>query len=209
MRESNPLTDPKKFQEQFGMRVPAVCKLVLMVLVAALVVAIPALAAEIKGQIKSIDRNLSQIVVHDEETKKDVVVSLATLTAKSSSLGKRLDVKELKPGSRVVVNTGVVASRIALDQSTLGEGAAHIDPNVVSDDLEKRLRLPSRAMAGGAGVIDDGMCVAARGIWQRHSKHRIRAASSSVSGEFSERPRDFPRNPLAIFCGVDLLHVRG
>src|SRR5437763_17206219 len=108
------------------MRVRQVPRLVLTLLVAVLVVVIPAWAAEIKGEIKSIDRNLSQIVVHDEETKKDVVVSLATLTAKSSSLGKRLDVKELKPGSRVVVSTGVVASKIAMDLSTPAEGSAHM-----------------------------------------------------------------------------------
>src|SRR5438067_670385 len=106
------------------MRVRQVPRLVLTVLVAVLVVGIPAWAAQIKGQIKSIDRNMSQIVVHDEETKNDVVVSLAALSAKSSSLGKKLDVKDFQPGARVVVETGVVASRIVLDQTTPAQGSA-------------------------------------------------------------------------------------
>src|SRR5437763_17204322 len=106
------------------MRVLDVPKLGLVALAAALVIAVPLLAAEIRGEIKSIDRNLSQIVVHDEETKSDVVVSLAALAAKSTGLGKKVDVKDLKPGSRVVVSTGVVASKVALDESRPAEASA-------------------------------------------------------------------------------------
>ena len=76
--------------------------------VAALAVAAPLVAGQIRGEIKSIDRASSQAVIHDEESKKDVTVNLASLTKPSSSrLGKNVDLLlDLKPGVKVVVNEG-------------------------------------------------------------------------------------------------------
>ena len=94
-------------------------KLAVTIAVAVLAAAAPAIAGQFKGEIKSIDRSNSQAVIHDEETKKDVAVSLASLTSKTSSrLGKGADLKDLKPGIRVVVNEGVVASSIEIDEGT-------------------------------------------------------------------------------------------
>jgi uncharacterized protein len=92
-------------------------KFALTFLVAALAIAVPLAAAQIKGQIKSIDRGTSQMVVHDEETKSDVIVNLSALTNKNSSLGKKFDVNDLKPGTKVVVNAGFVASNVSIDTS--------------------------------------------------------------------------------------------
>ena len=88
--------------------------------VAALAVAAPLVAGQIRGEIKSIDRASSQAVIHDEESKKDVTVNLASLTKPSSSrLGKNVDLlRDLKPGVKVVVNEGVVASSVEIDEST-------------------------------------------------------------------------------------------
>jgi uncharacterized protein len=97
------------------MRVREVGKLAVSLVVAALAVAVPAIAGQIKGEIRSIDRATSRAVIHDEETKQDVTVSLAGLTPKTSSgLSKNADMKDLKPGVKVVVNEGVVAFSVEI-----------------------------------------------------------------------------------------------
>jgi hypothetical protein len=87
--------------------------------VAVLAVAAPLIAGQIKGEIKSIDRASSQAVVHDEETKKDLTVNLAAVAKSvSSRLGKSGDpLRDLRPGVKVVVNEGVVASSVEIDTS--------------------------------------------------------------------------------------------
>jgi uncharacterized protein len=85
--------------------------------VAALALTAPLIAGQIKGEIKSIDPSKSQAVVYDEETKKDVTVSLASLTSKSSRLGKNVELKDLKPGVKVIVNEGFVASSVEIYDS--------------------------------------------------------------------------------------------
>ena len=84
-------------------------KLALAFLVAILTVSVPLLAGQIKGEVKSIDRSSSRMVVHDEETKQDVTVSLTALTGKVTSV--------LKPGVKVIVNEGFVASSVSIDES--------------------------------------------------------------------------------------------
>ncbi len=93
-------------------------KLVVSFAVAALAVAAPLIAGQIKGEIKSIDPSKSQAVIHDEETKKEVTISLSSLTSKSSRLGKSADLKDLKPGVKVIVNEAVVASDLEIYDST-------------------------------------------------------------------------------------------
>ena len=99
------------------MNVRQVPKLALTFFVATLAVAVPLIAGQIKGEIKSIYRATSTMVVHDEETKSDVTVSLTALTNKKASLGKSFQLNDLKPGVRVVVNEGIVASNVSIDVS--------------------------------------------------------------------------------------------
>ena len=82
------------------------------ILVAVLVVGMPALADEIRGKIKSIDRVRAEIVVADEKLERDVTVSLGTLT---KGLGKNDELKNLKEGKRVIVENAIVAARITFD----------------------------------------------------------------------------------------------
>src|SRR5262245_16890438 len=95
------------------------CKMAVSFAVAVLAVAAPLIAGQIKGEIKSIDRASSQAVLHDEETNKDVTVNLAALAKSvSSRLGKGVDVfRNLRPGVKVVVNEGIVASSVEIDVS--------------------------------------------------------------------------------------------
>ena len=83
----------------------AASRLSAAVFVAALVVAVPVLAEEIRGKIKSIDRNRSEIVVADERSEKDVTVSLASLRKG----GKRRS-QESQGRISVTVDSAVVAA---------------------------------------------------------------------------------------------------
>jgi uncharacterized protein len=105
------------FQEQ-DMRFRHASKLAVSFAVAALAVAAPLIAGQIKGEIRSIDQSKSQAVIYDEETKKEVTISLAGLTSKSSRRGKNADLKDLKPGVKVIVNEAVVASGLEIYDST-------------------------------------------------------------------------------------------
>lgn len=85
---------------------------------AAVAAVAPLIAADIKGEIKSIDRTTSQAVIHDEETKQDVTVNLASLAKVSSSRrGKNPDLQELKPGFKVVVREAVAAASVEVESS--------------------------------------------------------------------------------------------
>jgi ABC-type molybdate transport system permease subunit len=81
------------------MNVIRVSKLAAALFVAALVIALPALADEIKGKIKSIDRAKSEIVVADEKTESDVTVSLSGL-GKGVTKGENLRKLRKERGSR-------------------------------------------------------------------------------------------------------------
>ncbi len=97
------------------MSVRGVRKLAVSLAVAMMAAAVPALAGQIKGEIKSIDPGTSRAVIHDEETKQDISVSLAGLAGGTSSgLSKGVDIKALKPGVKVVVNEGIVASSLEI-----------------------------------------------------------------------------------------------
>ncbi len=91
------------------MSVRQIPKLAATFLVATLAIAGPLIGGQIKGEIRSIDRSSSRMVVHDEETKQDVTVSLSALTSKNTG--------QLKPGVKIVVNEGFVASDVTIDES--------------------------------------------------------------------------------------------
>jgi hypothetical protein len=100
------------------MKVSGKRRIAISLAVAALALAPPMVAGQIKGEIKSIDRSTSQAIVHDEETEKDITVNLASLARPASSrLGKNVELRDLKPGIKVVVNEGVVASSVEIDES--------------------------------------------------------------------------------------------
>ncbi len=72
-----------------------------------------AVAGQIRGEIRSIDPSTRQAVVRDEETKHDVTISLASLAGRAPSMpGKGADIKDLKPGVKVVVDEAIVASSV-------------------------------------------------------------------------------------------------
>jgi uncharacterized protein len=110
-------SDKTSFQEQL-MRSRHSSKLVVSFAVAALAVAAPLIAGQIKGEIRSIDPSKSQVVIYDEESKKEVTISLSGLISKSSRLGKNADLKDLKPGVKVIVNEAVVASDLEIYDRT-------------------------------------------------------------------------------------------
>ncbi len=95
-----------------------VLKMALAGAVAALVICIPVIADEIKGQIKSIDSATQSMVVHDEKSNTDVTVSLSALgKGKGLGGGGKAELKDLKAGARVVVDNAFVASRVAIAES--------------------------------------------------------------------------------------------
>ncbi len=96
-------------------------RLALSFLVAALIVSVPIWAQEIKGTIKSVDPATSQMVIEDEHSKTETTVNLGALV--KAGLGKNVNLKTLKPGARVAVTTGVVASRVAIEESESSEVA--------------------------------------------------------------------------------------
>jgi hypothetical protein len=95
------------------------------VLVVSFLIAIPALLAEqssqaeIKGEVKEINRETGQMIVHDAATHTDLTVSLSALISNPGKIGKIADFKELKPGASVVINAGFLASSISIDGSTV------------------------------------------------------------------------------------------
>jgi len=93
-------------------------KLVAALFVAALVIALPAFADELKGKIKSIDRSRSEIVVTDEKSERDVTASLSAL---NKGLSKTDALKNLKDGTRITVDNAFLAARITLDDEKKGE----------------------------------------------------------------------------------------
>src|SRR5262245_12523717 len=92
-------------------------KLSLTVGVALLVVGLPVLAAdELKGTVKSVDRVNSRMVIHDEQSERDLVVSFNKLTWLSSKNRILSDLKEVKPGSRVSIMDSITASKVTLEE---------------------------------------------------------------------------------------------
>jgi uncharacterized protein len=95
------------------MNVRQIAKLAVAVFVATPIIAVPVLADEIRGKIKSIDRTRSEIVVMDEKTEREVTVSLGSL---NKSLSKTDALKNLKEGKHVTIDNAVVAAKITFDE---------------------------------------------------------------------------------------------
>ena len=86
-----------------------------------LVIGLPVLAQELRGTVKSVDRDNSRMVVHDELGQRDVVVNFNKTTALKSNVGTLGDLKSVKPGSHVTIVDSMVASKVTIeDPSTAG-----------------------------------------------------------------------------------------
>ena len=175
-------------------------KLAVSFAVAALAVAAPLIAGQIKGEIKSIDRSKSQIVVHDEETKKDVTVSLASLTPvlapgqerrpqgpQARGQGhrqrgvrglERVDRRQQAEGPGPDA-PGVLAQ---LHPQPLQAAAAVLLPGVPGPDPEGRVRVPLRDLPGPDDLPAAGHRLARRrGAGRRSTRPRSRMSPASCS----------------------------
>ncbi len=79
-----------------------------------------AIAADgpIRGEVQSIDHATAQAVIRDEASKQDVTVNLSSLARPPASrLGKKVDLRDLRPGTKVVVHEGVIASGLEIDEA--------------------------------------------------------------------------------------------
>lgn len=83
-------------------------------LVALVVVTLPTLAEEIHGTIKSVDPVSKQIILTDEAGKTEIGVNITKKTLDSSGK-KSVVLKDLKPGTKVIVTNTVTASKVAID----------------------------------------------------------------------------------------------
>ena len=75
----------------------------LMAGIGLLVIGIPVLAQELRGTVKSVDRDNSRMVVHDELGQRDVVVNFNKTTALKANDPGLGDISNLKPGTRVSI----------------------------------------------------------------------------------------------------------
>jgi hypothetical protein len=100
------------------MKFPLRLKFAISAAVALLAAGAPLIAGQIKGEVKSIDRTRSLAVIHDEETKQDITVSLSGLAKPSPGRrGTSVALEDLRPGTKVVINERVVASSLEIDES--------------------------------------------------------------------------------------------
>lgn len=97
-------------------------------LVALIVLAVPVLAAELIGSVKSVDADAKKIVVTEKGTDTDVTVTIDDKTTFETAKGKALkkfDLEKLKKGSRLkVIHEDGVASKIILERRGFGKKKA-------------------------------------------------------------------------------------
>jgi hypothetical protein len=84
-------------------------------LVALVVVALPALADEIRGTVKSVDARTRSLIVTDEASRSEVAVQVTPRTAYEAGGVSRSSLRELKPGMHVAIQNTVTASKIAVE----------------------------------------------------------------------------------------------
>ena len=99
------------------MRLDRVHGIALTACLASLVLALPVLAEELRGTVKSVDRDNSRMVVHDEMAQRDVVVNFNKLTALKSKDAASCDLKDVKPGVADLDLDSVTASRVTVDDA--------------------------------------------------------------------------------------------
>jgi uncharacterized protein len=78
------------------------------------------LADEIKGTIKSVDKNRSEIVITDEKGEKEYTVSYSVL---AKGFSRESELKNLVKGKRVTVDNALIAAKISFDEEAAGETA--------------------------------------------------------------------------------------
>jgi len=94
-------------------------------LVAVIVLAVPVLAAELIGSVKSVDADAKKIVVTEKGSDNEVTVTIDDGTSFETAKGKvmkKFDLAKLKKGARVkVTHEDGVASKIVLERRGAGK----------------------------------------------------------------------------------------
>lgn len=76
-------------------------------------------AGQIQGEIRSVDRAGSRVLVFDEGTGKEIQVDLSRLMTLPRSHGSKIvKWEDLRPGVKIVIDEGVVASRLEVRNGT-------------------------------------------------------------------------------------------
>ncbi len=100
-------------------------KLLAMTMAAFFIVGLSALAEDLKGTIKSVDRANSTIIVHDPRTDRDVTVNYNKSTSLDRSRNSSVNFRDLKPGAEVTITDSITASAITVSEAaSTTEGAS-------------------------------------------------------------------------------------
>ncbi len=94
-------------------------RVALMAGMALSVVCVPVLADELRGTVKSIDAGNGQMVVHDEQAQREVVVSVNQFTTLKADDPSLKSFRDLKPGAHVAILDTVTASKVTVQDSRL------------------------------------------------------------------------------------------
>ncbi len=95
-----------------------------------LVIGLPVLAQELRGTVKSVDRDNSRMVVHDELGQHDVVVNFNKTTALKTNDASLGDIKNVKPGAHVSIVDSLTASRVTVEDASAA-GAEKEEPKSI------------------------------------------------------------------------------
>jgi hypothetical protein len=93
-------------------------KMALMAGMSLMVIALPVLADELQGTVKSVDRVNSRMVVHDELGQRDVVVNFNKRTALKTNDRSLSNLKDVKPGAHVSIMDSVTASKVSIEDAS-------------------------------------------------------------------------------------------
>ena len=96
------------------MKLEPASKILALTLVGLATVALPALAEDLRGTVKSVDAANSRIIVHDAKNDRDVVVNFTKSTTLSRSNAAVPNIRDLKIGSEVSVSDAVTAASISV-----------------------------------------------------------------------------------------------
>ena len=91
-------------------------KLIATTSVAFFVMGMTALAEDLKGTIKSVDRANSRIVVHDSSNDRDVTVNYTKSTSLGRSHASSQNIRDLKEGAEVTISDAVMAATITISE---------------------------------------------------------------------------------------------
>jgi uncharacterized protein len=88
-------------------------------------------AEDLKGKVVSVDRVNSRMVVHDEQSDRDVVVNFNNQTALSSSSSRLSNLKDVKPGAHISITDSITASTVTLEEPATASSTS--DRSILGD----------------------------------------------------------------------------